>query len=112
MTSPNFSRVFEVTIKKYKITESLWGPTIPDDVSSEEEVVVLLADGLEEAIEKGNEYADAMMPSGNWKVYEIVSAKFITDVLVGFDVDDEVEIVYTPEDGAYSKELLALSEEK
>lgn len=75
MSIPNFSRVFSVVITKH-------GP------SKGKEYVEVLADGIDEAIEKGYEYAD-LLDEPDVVCYEVTSADLVSEIFLWADEETE-----------------------
>lgn len=78
--NPNFSRVFQVKIWKHGSEEK-------------EEFLKVLADDIEEAIEKGYLYASMLDDPGMF-CYEVTEAQLWYSIFVGVEDDvEEIEIV-------------------
>ena len=93
MSELSLSRVFDVTIRKYKRNSFFVG-----DYESNEEVISVLADNIEEAVELGKDYAEFLNSSGSWEWYEIVDTVLtVENVFLGVEEEDTIEIEYVPE---------------
>jgi hypothetical protein len=74
-----------------------------DGFSTDQDCVSVIADSLEEAVEKGKDYAELVNQDEPWEFYDITSVTRGNEVFMGLDYgeDQEVEIteVETPENG-------------
>ena len=94
MFIPNFSRVFQVTIKKY-------------GSEREDEILKVVADGVEEAIHLGYNYID-FLEEDDVLCYEVTSAQLWYDVYLGeledYSVDEVEEVELVPAHPPYEEE--------
>jgi hypothetical protein len=77
MSEPNFSTLYDVTIRKYKST----------DQDSDEEEIQVLANSLREANELAEDYAEAVGQDGPYHFYDIVCINDIGTVFTGMTPD-------------------------
>ena len=77
MANPEFSFLYNVTIRQYK-NESLF-----NDLESDEVDVLVLANGLREATDKAEDYAEAVNQNGPYKFYDVVAVEEIDTVYTG-----------------------------
>ena len=87
---PEFGYIYQVTIEKYRLKHG--------DAQTEEEVVFILAEDIDDAMDKGADYADSINQSKEWNFYEIVGVKRGESIFLGLQEDiEELEIL--PETG-------------
>lgn len=77
MPEPNFSTLYDVTIRKYKSVEP----------SQDEEEVQILANSLREANELAEDYAEAVGQDGPYQFYDIISINEVGTVFTGITKD-------------------------
>jgi hypothetical protein len=78
MSEPNFSTLYDVTIRKYKSA---------DQDSQDEEEVQILANSLREANELAEDYAEAVGQDGPYQFYDIISINEVGTVFTGITKD-------------------------
>lgn len=108
MANPEFSFLYNVTIRQYK-NESLF-----NDLESDEVDVLVLANGLREATDKAEDYAEAVNQNGPYKFYDVVAVEELDTVYTGNDYDPEQDLSaydcadtwVEPEEKGYPKEKL------
>ena len=91
MANPEFSFIYNVTIRQYK-NESLF-----NTLESDETNVLVLANGLREATDKAEDYAESMSQDGAYKFYDVVAVEELDTVYTGLS-DPEDDYVENPDD--------------
>jgi hypothetical protein len=87
MANPEFSFIYNVTIRQYK-NESLF-----NDLESDETSVLVLANGLREATDKAEDYAESMSQDGAYKFYDVVAVEELDTVYTGLDFTGDGSVV-------------------
>ena len=86
MSNPIFSRIYQVTIAKHGCTD-------------DDEVLNILADSLEESVDKGYLYTE-FLDEPQVLCYEVLSSELLSEIFVGQEYDTvEVEIIPEVENG-------------
>ncbi len=91
MANPEFSFIYEVTIRQYK-EDGLFNETTYD-----EHDVLILANGLREATEKAEDYAEDLNQDGPYKFYDVVSVQEVDTVYTG-RYEEENDCAENPDD--------------
>ena len=94
MANPEFSFIYAVTIRQYR-NESLF-----NDLEADETDVLILANGLREATDKAEDYAESMSQDGPYKFYDVVAVEEVDTVYTGLSYDEN-DYAENPEDGGY-----------
>jgi len=84
---PDFSFIYDVTIRRYK--EDLFKNQEYNDVD-----VFVLANGLREATDKAEDYAELVNQEGPYKFYEVVSVTECDEIYTGSGIEKDTD---TPE---------------
>ena len=91
----NFSSVFEVKIRKYRKNDL-------GEFENDLESVFVLADDIQEAFERAEEYAGELNQNGTWPVYDIETLDNLGPIFTGIVEDDFEEEELIPETGILS----------
>jgi hypothetical protein len=91
MANPEFSFIYNVTIRQYR-NESLF-----NDLEADETDVLILANGLREATDKAEDYAESLCQDGAYKFYEVVAVEELDTVYTGLS-DPEDGYAENPEE--------------